>query len=408
MPRLIMSAAACIAAVSTLSAQNIAYGSSVISVISNVAPSEGLWIADRAGNCTAVTGIVAAGSPGSGINAVRMDPIDDRIWIGGINSNGNTAGQINYVRLNATATAVSQWVQHATTGGASSVACIEFDDNANPIVGSGSGLFRVDRKNGGVATPLTPAPGGTNNGITKDPSGNLYVGVFTGAGVYLLPKNFDGSYGAPVLLGSSPVTSISAVAHVAGAPDEIWISTFGAAGNMLFRMPATGGIPVAIANAIPASNWVEYDKRADDVLVLTNTGPDTVQVVDKVFGTATQLCLIQGGNVGVPSAQDANDDVDYVVRTAPSYLNGALGPFDLELGLTVPPSPTILAGVLELNTGIIIGVNFVGADGRFSVKLPNVTLGAPLPPGSLTFVGGSVDLITGSVTLGSFVPWPVN
>ncbi len=396
-----------------LNAQGVPYDSSVVGVTNNVSPSEGIWLADRTGASVAVTGLLAAGSAGSGVNAVQIDPIDGRVWLGGINSNGQTSNQVNWIRI--TGTVVSQFVQHATLPYAalSSVAAIAFDDNANPIAcgstaANAGGVFRVNRKLGGVATNIGSVASGTHNAICTDGAGNLYVGMFTAGQVHVMLKNPDCSFQPPVLLGSVAVTSISGITFVpaAGAtPDELWISTFGAAGAMLFRMPKTGGPGVAVANTSTSSNWCEYDRRHDDVL-LAISAPDNVEKVLRT-GANSVLNAIQAGNVGTLSYIDVNNAVDGNVVVAPMCLNGGLGPFDLELGITCPPGSIAIVGT-GFPSVVVLGFGLAGADGRFSVTIPGITLGAPLAPASLGFLGACLDLGTGNLTIGAPVFWPAN
>jgi hypothetical protein len=164
-------------------------GQAIVSVISNIGVSQGLWLSARTGTCTAVTGLSAAGSPGFGVNSVQLDPVDDRIWLGGINSNGNTAGQVNWCRIDNSTNTVTQWMAHGTVAGGGSITGLAFDDDGNPIASSGTttgGVFRISRSAGGAGANLPgyPIATGTHNAVARDASGNLYVGMFRTGLIY--------------------------------------------------------------------------------------------------------------------------------------------------------------------------------------------------------------------------------
>src|SRR5262245_12660718 len=167
--RQLLSVATVLASATALVAQ-LPYSSSILGVIGPLAPSEGLYIADRAGGNIAVTGLVAAGSSNANVNAIALDPIDDRIWIA-----SSTSNQLNWIRI--TGTTVTQFSLFGTTP-AVSINAITFDDNSNPIicqaVGAAGGVYRFDRKLGGAGVNIGSVAGtGTHNGVCRDPAGNL-------------------------------------------------------------------------------------------------------------------------------------------------------------------------------------------------------------------------------------------
>jgi hypothetical protein len=351
-----------------------------------------------------VTGIVAAGG-NANVNAIAFDPIDDRIWIG-----SSATNQLNWIRI--AGTTVSQHSFFGTAP-ATSINAITFDDNSNPIVcqavGAAGGVYRFDRRLGGAGVNIGSVAGsGTHNGICRDPAGNLYIGMFTAASVHKMLKNPDGSFQAPVLVGSTTTTSISGIAFAPSDgpnPDELWITTFGAAGSMLFKMPAAGGAGVPVANSLTGCNWIDYDRNFNDLLLSSQAGTDRFFQVDRTSGTAVTLSTMGSGSVGTPASNDVDDTAPLVMRVAPMILNGGLGPFDLELGTTAPPGTLALIGLAAPFVNVL-GFGIVGANGRISMSIPNITLTGPLAPGSLTFISAYFDF-NFNLVIGQPLPWPV-
>ncbi|HZN39023.1 MAG TPA: hypothetical protein VFD82_09475 [Planctomycetota bacterium] len=402
--RQLLCVATLLASTTALVAQ-LPYSSSILGVISPIAPSEGLYIADRAGGNVAVTGLVAAGSSNANVNAIALDPIDDRIWIGSSSTN-----QLNWIRI--TGTTVSQFSLFGTAP-LTSINAITFDDNSNPIISqstaaSGGGVFRFDRKLGGAGVSIGSVATGTHNGVCRDPAGNLYIGMFTAAQVHKMLKNPDGSFQAPVLVGSTVTTSISGIAFAPNDgtnPDELWITTFGAAGSQMYRMPAAGGPGVAVANTLAGCNWIDYDRNFNDLLVSSQAGSDRFFQVDRTTGADTTLSTMGSGSVGTPASNDVDDTAAASTRIAPMILNGSLGPFDLELSTTAPAGTLALVGTVAPAVNVV-GIGIVGANGRLSVSIPNITLTGPLAPGSLTFIAAYFDF-SFNLVIGLPVPWPV-
>lgn len=400
--RQLLCVATVLASTTALVAQ-LPYGSSILGVISPLVPSEGLYIADRAGGNVAVTGLIAAGSSNQNVNAIALDPIDDRIWIASSSTN-----QVNWMRI--AGTTVVQFSLFGTVP-ANSVAAITFDDNSNPLVCQGTapagGVFRIDRKLGGAGVNIGVAASGTHNGVCRDPAGNLYLAQFTAGQAYRMQKNPDGSYQAPVLLGSTATTSQSGIAFAPNDgtnPDELWITTFGVAGNQLFRMPAAGGPGVAVANTLAGCNWIDYDRNFNDLLLSSQAGTDRFFQVNRTTGADTTLSTMGSGSVGTPASNDVDDTVVASTRVAPMILNGGLGPFDLELSTTAPPGTLALIGIVAPFVNVL-AAGVVGPNGRVSFSIPNITLTGPLGAGSLTFISAYFDLAF-NLVIGSPVPWP--
>jgi hypothetical protein len=392
-------------------AQTVPLGQSIVSVIANVAPGEGLWLFDRAtGASSPITGLVAAGSVGSGVNAIAMDPIDDRIWLGGINNNGNTANQLNWIRL--TGSVFSQFQQFATIAPSSpqSIAAIVFDDNANPVFCAGTasvfgGVFRADRRTG-VVTSLGAVASGTHNALAKDAAGNIYVGMFGNGQVHVLTKNPDGSFQPPVLFGTVSNTSIFGLAFAPAdgiRADEMFVACGGPATPLVSVIPiATGGAGTAVTTTQTLFNWIEYDQRNNDLL-LAQTSPDRVIRLARAGGDVV-LGNIGSSNIGTPSCLDSNDAFDGQTMVAPMILNGGLGPFDLELSTTAPPGSLVLIGTVAPSVQVLT-VGIAGVDGRVFVKFPNLSLGASLPAASFQFLSAWFDS-TLTLHLGGTVFWP--
>jgi hypothetical protein len=295
-----------------LVAQNsgVPRGQAIFSIIGNVAPSQGLWLAARPTTCTPVTGLVAAGAAGAGVNCVQLDPVDDRIWYGGINfaPDVSTAGQVNWIRIDSGTNTVTAFTQHGNIGNfVDAVHGIAFDDNGNPVCCFGnaaatSGVRTVSRNGGGVGVPLigTPIAGGIHNAICRDPAGNLYHGLFLNGQIWKSVKNPDCTYAAPVMLGTVPVTPVAAMDWC--PPNNLIIGTFGAAGNAIFRMADTGGAAVVLSPTARDTNSIDFDPRVGDLWTVTaGINPDSVNTMTKQ-GAETLVCQPQGGNVGSPAA----------------------------------------------------------------------------------------------------------
>ncbi len=400
-------------------AQTVPYGQGIVSVRANVAPSQGLWLFDRVTGATPITGLLAAGSPGIAVNALRMDPVDARIWLGGISpgvagDGATTAGQVSWIVLNGTSVAFWQLQATLPITPAASINAIEFDDNGNVLVAAGTanaggGLFRIDRRIAGLVTPIGAA--GTtalHNALTKDADGNLYVGMWGSGELHRLTKNTDGTFQAPVLFATLPEIYLFGLAFapaVGTEPAGIWVTTQGDSGQTLYRVPLTGGAPVGTNSGMGICNWIEYDRRADDLLVCHVSG-DQVRRVDRATGTATVLGALQGGNVGAQTCLDLNDARNDDLVVLPMHPTAGVA-FDLELGVTAPPGRLAFVGTL-LPTPTVLAFGITGPDGRLAVTVPNVTLPPGVPAGSLLLAAGSLDLSTLAVTIGTPVAWPAN
>ncbi len=394
-----------------LVAQTVPYGQSVVSVFGNVAPGEGLWFVDRvSGASQSITGLLAAGSVGSGVNAVAIDPIDDRIWLGGMNSNGNTANQLNWVRL--TGGVVSQFQQFATITPATAQAihAIVFDDNANPVFCAGTaavfgGVFRADRRTG-IVTSLGAVASGTHTALAKDSAGNVYVGMFGNGQVHVLAKALDGSLAPPVLFGTVSNPNIAGLTFAPSdgiQPDQLFVVCSGPASPLVSVIPILGGgAGSAVATTQTMLNWIDYDRRHNDLL-LAQTSPDRVVRLARGGGD-TVLASIGNSNIGTPSCLDTNDGADGEVVAAPMILNGALGPFDLELSTTAPPGSLVLLGTVAPAVQVLT-IAVAGPDGRVFVKFPNLTVGVALPPGALQMMAAWFDP-SFNLQLGTPVAWP--
>lgn len=387
-----------------LSAQ-VPHGTSVLGVITSVPPGEGLYAADRLGNCTPVTGLFAAGSPNANVNALALDPIDDRIWVSILGIN-----HLGWIRM--TGTTVTQFELHGYVP-FNPINAITFDDDSRPIVCGGDdatgGVFRFDRKNGGAATLLGRVAGtGRHNALARDSAGNLYVGMFLTGEVHVMAENTNGTFQPPTLFGTVSTGTISSMAFAparGSSPDELWITTFGGVGSMLFRLPVpSGGVATPVANVLASCNAVDYDRSNDDILVSTQAGPDEFVRVDRATGVATVVCAVQGGNAGILTANDANDAPFATTVVAPMVLAGNLGPFDLELGTTAPPGSLVVIGTQSPTTSVI-AIGIAGSDGRLNVALPDLVLGAAMPPGAFEFVTLYLDS-TSTPVIGPPVAWP--
>ncbi|MEZ5966427.1 MAG: hypothetical protein R3F56_21505 [Planctomycetota bacterium] len=396
-------------------AQGIPRGDAIVSAFSHPAGTEGLWRVSSGGITTQILGLGLAGSAGTGVNSVQLDPIDDRVWIGGINSNGDTSGQVNWIRLSAGGT-VAQFSQHGSTGLPLSIAGITFDDNGNPVVASGrasggGGIFRIDRATG-ASTRIASLANGLHNAITRDDSGNLYLGIFdtvVGAGggeIYRMAKNPDCSYRAPSLLGTVSVPQVSSVAWCrdpsGGSNDVLLVTTFGST----FEMPATGGA-ARIIPAIGFLNWVDLDRGANRFLMPDDgSGPSNVFSLTRDYSTAALHASLFAGTAGTLSCIDSNDDPAAELAAIPACPARDV-PVTVELGVSCPPGQLAIVHIVA-PVSVPLLVAPAPGHGRVFVQLPGVVVPTGFPPGSLVLQAACFDPVGNSLVVGRPVGWPAN
>jgi hypothetical protein len=406
----------------TVAAQ-VPHGDSIMSIFTNAAPLEGLLLVKRSGAVTPVTGL-AATTRGADINSIQLDPIDNRVWIGGITA---SVGRLDHLIVLPT-NVIANLTAFGNTGIGVSVSGIAFDDNSNPIVSSGTisttgtgGIFRFDRKTG---LPTRIAGGatwtgqvGTANCVCRDPGGSIYFGV-TGAPatIYRLAKDNNGDYTtAAVALGtiappssSSTISGLDYVPASGAIPPRLYWTTFGSAGTAVGYIPINGGAAVTVGaiGGNNAPNWVDYDAVADDMLVITGgINPDEIYKMDRPGAHSLIAQVPPGGNNGTPSAIDANDCTFAETMIAPNYLPAA-GSFDLEFGTCCPAG--YAAGVILLSPGpLFLATGSVAADGKLWVKFTNLNLPRGTP-GILSMVSACFDRNTGRLIVGQPVRWPRN
>ena len=403
----------------TLAAQ-VPYGDTILSNFSNLAPMEGLLMVKRTGATQLVTGLAGTARGSNDINSIQLDPIDNRVWIGGITA---SAGRVDTLTVSA-ANTVANFAAVGNVGTGSSVAGLAFDANGNPIAASGAitgtgGLFRFDRKTsavtrivGGAAFPVA----GTCNCVCSDPAGSLYFAVTgTTAPIYRVDPGPNGDYlAAPVPLGSvfppsssSTISSIEYVPASGARPARVWWTTFGTAGTAVGYIPAGGGAAVVAGplGGNSAPNWVDYDNLNDDMVVLTGgIDPDTLFKVDHA-GNPVQIATVPpGGANGSPSANDANDIPEATTAIIPQYLPAA-GTIDIEVGTACKPGR--IGGVLIISpVSVLLVAGTVGADGRVWVKFPNLSVPRGTP-NTIKLQSICFDTTTG-FTFGPIVLWPKN
>lgn len=409
------------ALVGPLAAQGVPHRDAIASSFSDIAPVEGLLLVSRSGAVAPVTGLAGTARGSDEINSIQLDPVNDRVWIGGISP---VAGRVDTFTVGAGNT-VANFAAVANVG-AASVSGIAFDPNGNAICSSGTisstgtgGIFRVNRGSGAVTQIAGGASwtfaAGTANCVASDEAGNIYFAVTSvGAPVYVLSPDANGDYPGPaVLLGTTapPSTSstISGVefAPAAGArPARVWWTTFGGAGTNIGYIPAGGGAAVAAGPGVSsAPNWIDYDALADDFWVLTGgINPDEVFAVDHA-GTPVRIAQYPvGGANGSPSAIDANDCAIADATVLPQYVPAA-GTFTLEVGTCCPPGQ--IGGVILPQAGLVLVAGIAPADGRIFIRIPGI--GFPRGNrGAVQFQGVCFDRQTGRFTLGPVQRWPRN
>jgi len=409
--------------VSTAAAQ-VGRGEAIVSQFANLAPMEGLLKVNRNGTATPVTGLALTARASNDINSIQLDPVNNRIWIGGITA---SAGRLDSFEVSA-ANAVVNFAANGNIGTGGSIAAITFDDNGNPILASGTistvgtgGIFKVDRKTSTVTRIVGGAtwPGlaGTANAISRDATGNLYLGVAGSAQIWRIPADANGNYTvAPVLLGTStptsPQTTISAVEYAPAAgtrPARVWWTTFGAAGQAVGYLPATGGASTAVGTigGNNAPNWIDYDELVGDFWITTGgINPDEIYRMDHAGVHALIAQVPPAGANGSPSASDANDCPAGEVNIVPNFMAIPTATFDLEMGTCCVPGE-VAAVALVSPAFLLISNGIVGTDGRIHVKIPNLTLAAGTP-GILTFQAACINRVGPVLRLGAPKRWPRN
>jgi len=404
-------------------------GNAIVSEFANLAPMEGLCLVTRGGTVTPITGLLA-NPRGADINSVKLDPIDNRVWVGGINA--LSSGRLHH--LTVAGTMVAGVTQHGPQLNTGSIAGIAFDVNCNPVVVSGTisatstttGVIRFDRTTGattqiaGGPTNGWTFPTGTANCVTSDPSGNIYFGVTVGtapmqAPIYSLAAP---NYTTPVFEGwCVPPSNNTTISGMTWAPDAasprgaIYWTTFATATGVPVGKLVLSATPpvasVAVASGLTnAANWIEYDNDVGDFWILTGgINPDTVYTMPPA-GPVVQVALIPPGGVnGSPSCIDVNDCPPGRLTISPAYVPNPPVPFTAEIGVCCEPGDTAVYGIVSPLV-LILGVAVAGQDGRVWASYPNINL-PPGTPGALTFLAGCVNT-AGQVTLTSPVPWPRN
>ncbi|MCC6785341.1 MAG: hypothetical protein IT457_20995 [Planctomycetes bacterium] len=410
-----------LAVAGSLAAQ-VPQGEAIMSNFTNAAPMEGLLLCNRNGTLTPVTGLLAARGVAADLNSIQLDPVDDRVWIGGITA---SAGRVDTLEI--TGFAVTNFTVIGNTGNGASISGLAHDANGNAVASSGSisgtgGLFRVDRKTNAITRIVGggtwTGQAGTCNCVCSDDVGNLYFAVTGAPGtIYSLAPGANGDYtGAPAVVGtvspSSSSTTISSVEYapaVGTRPARIWWTTFGTAGTAVGYIPLPAGAAVTVGpiGGNSAPNWIDYDLAMDDFWVVTGgINPDTIMNVDHLGAPVTVGFVPPGGANGSPSAIDVNDCNPAVAKILPQYVPVNGSPFDLEFGTCCPPGH--IGGVLLSTFGnypLVVGL--AGADGRLFGKLNNVTWPSGLP-GLLTYQAVCFDPRNNTFNFGPLMTWPRN
>jgi hypothetical protein len=404
-------------------------GSAIVSNFNNLAPMEGLLLVTRAGVTTVVTGL-AANPRGPDLNSVKLDPIDNRVWTGGINA--ASSGRLHY--LTVAGTTVAGVTQHGPQINAGSIAGIAFDANCNPVVCTGAisaasattGVFRIHRTTGALTQiaggPVNgwPFPTGTANCITSDPAGNIYFGVTVGTAPMQAPiySIAAPNYTTVVFEGwCVPPSNNTTISGMTWAPDAasprgaIYWTTFAASTGVPVGKLILSATPpvasVAIASGLTnAANWIEYDNDVGDFWLVTGgIDPDTIYTMPPAGGVVQRALVPPGGLNSTPSCIDVNDCPPGRLTISPAYVPVPPAPFTAEIGVCCEAGDTAVYGIISPLV-LILGVAVAGPDGRVWASYPNINL-PPGTPGALTFLAGCVNT-TGQVTLTSPVSWPRN
>jgi hypothetical protein len=397
----------------------IPHGDAILSAFSSSAPLEGLAAVKRSpATITPITGLGATARGNNDVNSIQLDPVDRRVWIGGISA---SAGRLDNFTLNGNA--VTSLVAVGTLSSMASVSAIAFDINGNAVCSSGQinttgGLFRVHRKTNAV----TRIAGGSNwsgqsgicNALCSDAGGNLYFGITgTPTTVYRLSPGNDGTYaGAPLTVGTIfPPSSSDIISSLAFAPagaqrlPRLWWTTFGLRGTALGYLEGSNAIAQGIIGEETALNGLDYSPLSDDFWGVTaGVDPDNVMTLNHTGAHTVLSPLPPGGLNGSPSAIDANDIPFGKLTVLPQFLDGTI--FDFEAGTTCPPGQ--IGGILiTAPTTFVLTTATAGVDGRVFVKFPNVAV-ARGTPNSITFQAVCFNPTSGLITFGTPVTWPQN
>ncbi len=405
----------------SLSAQ-VPPGAAVMSNISNVAPMEGVLLVTRAGTATPITGLALTARASHEINSIQLDPVDDRVWIGGISP---VVGRVD--TFTVAGTAVANFTAIGNTGNGGSISGIAFDLNGNAMCSSGTlsttgtgGIFRADRQTnaitrlvGGATWPFLGT--GTANCVCTDPSGNLYFGQTLNASIYMLAPGPNGDYsGVPVLVGVAlPPSSSATISSVEYAPANgarpaiLWWTTFGAAGTAIGTMALPAGPAVAVGPSPFAPNWVDYDALNDDFwLINGGINPDVVMTMNHL-GAQTLVAQVPPAGVnGSPSAIDANDCRPGTTTILPQFVPSPGGAVRVEIGTCCPPGSIGGVAIISPTVATLV-VGNAGADGRIFASFPGVFLAAGTP-NTVTLISACFNPATGVLTVGQPVTWPRN
>lgn len=386
--------------------QGVPAGDAILSVSRNLPPSEGLGILAANGTFRHAPGLLAAGSAGAGVGAVRLDPVDDRIWIGGTDNGGDTRGQVNFVRLSSTGS-VAQFAKHAFIGSLLTIEGITFDDQGNPIVVAGSatnggGIYCIDRHTG-AWTRLGSAPLDTHSGITRSPEGDLFVGTrdlnwFGYGGIYRMYRNPDCTYQPMALISTGILRQLSGLAW-APALQLGGRSVLALADRYLFEMPISGGRALFVSAELV--DEIDYDRGQNRFVLATGA---QVQAVSRDYLTTSWRTSLSGVGVEAISGIDVNDDVDNEITVLPACPRRAT-PITVEFGVRCKPGYIValfLAGPRGPQPVLILSGQ-APSHGRVWIKFERVVI----PPwANFNVAAACYDPTTNRVTFSQGVAWP--
>lgn len=410
----------------SVAAAQVAPGRAIQSIFANAGGTDGLVIVGRANPRVNVTGLTAQNI--QNVNSVALDPIDNSVWLGSINTAPTTHG-LRRAALVGSTLGTATLVATLPTAPSGTFSGISFDQNGNPIVTSGltppntGGVFRVNRRTGAVTNLLAPhaaiSPSGTVNCVDVDlATGDIYFGVvdgLPGAGgrIFKLPGPFPNT-AAPILVGtcqpasnSITITGVAFRPAVGITPARIYFTNYATGNTSVGYVNAAGGTSVVVAGApvaFPGMNWIAYDRTADDFWLCTG-GPNPDQVVT-MSPTGTTAFVTDLGANGTPSALDANDNPYGSQRVVPQHVPTTT--YTIEQSVTGNPGDIAVLGI-DFGTGpIAVTAGYFDGSGTFWASYPGINYG-PGSPGTIVWVCASVTTDLQTIHfINSSAPWPLN
>jgi len=386
----------------------IPVGAAVVTTISD--PTNPIMIIERG---TPPTILPFTGSVLDEINAFRIDPIANLVWMAGINDGSVRIAQMLYPARSVINDGLVAMLPPDSLAG------IAFDIDGNPVFGGGSlsdngGVWRVHRQTGAVRALVDNASGlvGDVNALCEDSeTGTIYFGVHGSGNVYRISPPY--ALNSQVLVGtiagvaSQQISGLAFVRTAAVPQGQLYVSSFAASRNAsIVQMNPMSGAVTVIPGTPPwfDVNAIEFDSVQGD-LWLASTFAARAIALATPSGSNTMLHQLTSG---IATAIDVND-VDpnkAVLRIFPRNVPVPTAPFRFEAAVLGNPGDLAAIAVV-VPAQAVLAVGTVGPDGRFGFTAQDLVFPAG-SPGSLILVGGTVDTTRMIAKFSDPVTWPLN